>query len=45
MKSLGFEYVEVVFKVAITPVIADHLNCMSQLLKMIDHLPGPGRMP
>jgi hypothetical protein len=44
MKPFDFEYVEVVIKVAITPVIADHFNCMSHLLKMIDHLPGPGRM-
>jgi hypothetical protein len=45
MKSLGVEYIEVVFKVAITPVIADHFNGMSLLLKMVDHLSGPGRMP
>ena len=45
MKSLGFEYFEVVFKVAITPVIAGHFNGMSLLLKMVDHLSGPGRRP
>jgi hypothetical protein len=45
MKPFGFEYVEVEFKVVITPIIADHFNGMSQVLKMLNHLPGPGRMP
>jgi hypothetical protein len=45
MKSFDFEDVEVGFKVVIAPVIAGHFNCMSQLLKMSDHLAGPGRVP
>jgi hypothetical protein len=45
MKPFGFEYVEVGFKVVMTPIIADHLNGMSQLLKILNHLPGLGRMP
>jgi hypothetical protein len=45
MKTFGFEYVEVGFKVVITPIIADQFNGMSQLLKILNHLPGSGRMP
>ena len=44
MKPLGFKYVEIVFKVAISTIIADHLDRMSQFFQMCDHLPGAGRM-
>ena len=34
----GFENIEVTLEILVPPVIADHLDDMTQLLQMVNHL-------
>ena len=44
MQAFSFENVKVVFEIFVAPIVTDHFNGVSEIMQMIDHLPGSRRM-